>query len=159
MNIDDVLSAAKEIINKQTYCFAITVAENQDANARLVQATKVRDDWSVRFFTERRCRKFREIERSRRLTLAYQHDPDRAYATLVGHPKIIEDVETKTAMWGAESHKIHLGGPDDPNLVIVELVVERIEIYSGVRNIAPPPRGLSVAVLTRDSSGWRYSAT
>jgi hypothetical protein len=45
-------------------------------------------------------------------------------------------------MWGAESHKIHLRGPDNPNLVIVELVVERIEICSGVRNIAPPPRVL-----------------
>jgi general stress protein 26 len=95
MNIDIVLAAAKEIIDSQTYCFAITVAENLEANARLVQPTKVRDDWTVRFFTERRCRKFREIERSRRLTLAYQHDPDRAYATLVGHPKIIDDPETK----------------------------------------------------------------
>ena len=45
-------------------CFAITVDQDGDANARVVQASQLSEDWTVRFMTDRRSRKVEEIERS-----------------------------------------------------------------------------------------------
>jgi general stress protein 26 len=147
------------MIDKVTYCFAVTAADNGEVNARIVQPRKLQDDWTVDFTTNRRCRKFKEIEQSGKLTLAYQHDPDRAYVSLIGCAGIIDDVELKRSRWSAEADRWHPGGPDDPNVVIIRLATERIELWSSVRDVMPEPKGLSAAVLIRDGSGWRYSAT
>ena len=52
----------------------ITVDRNGDANARVVNVKPLSDEWTVRFATDLRSRKTQEIERSGRLTLAYQYD-------------------------------------------------------------------------------------
>ena len=92
MEIGALLAIAREIIGKVQFCFAVTATDNNEANARIIQPGALHEDWSVGFVTDRRCRKVVEMERSGRLTLAYQHDPDRAHVTLVGQPVIMNDV-------------------------------------------------------------------
>ena len=159
MDTSAFLAIARETIAKVPFCFAITTAENGEANARVIQPGKLHDDWSVGFTTSRRCRKVVEMERSGRLTLAYQYDPEKAYVTLLGRPVIIDDVALKRAVWGPASDRWYPGGPEDPNVVIVQLIVDRIELWSGGRSVMPEPAGLSAAVLVREGSGWRYFAT
>jgi general stress protein 26 len=79
--------------------------------------------------------------------------------TLAGRPVITDDVALKRAAWSPDSDKWHRGGPEDPNVVIVRLVTDRIELWSSGRDVMPEPKGLSAAVLVHDGAGWRYSAT
>ena len=159
MSTERLLGIARETIERVTWCFAITAGEGGDINARLVQIGTLSDDWGTRFMTDRRSRKVAEIERSGRLTLAYQHDPDRAYVTLVGRADVVGDAEAKRAVWRPETYRFHPGGPDDPNNVLVRFVAHRVEMYSGARDVAPEPRGFSAAVLVRTASGWRQETT
>jgi general stress protein 26 len=159
MDTAALLAIARETIDKVAFCFAITVGENGAASARVVQTGKLRDDWSVGFMTERYCRKVVEMERAGRLTLAYQYDPEKAYVTLTGRPVIIDDVALKRSVWNPNADRWHRGGPDDPNVVIVRLITDRIEIWSSGRDVMPEPKGFSAAVLERDGLGWRYSTT
>ena len=159
MDIDHLLSVARETITGLEWCFAITAAETQDVNARLVQIGRLHDDWSVRFMTDRRCRKVREIERSGRLTLAYQNVPDRAYVTLIGRAVVTAGIEAKRAVWRPETYRFHPGGPEDPNNVLVVFQTERIELYSVGREVRPDPLGFSAAVLIRSGSEWHYEAS
>ena len=159
MDIAALLAIARETIDKVPFCFAITVGENGAASARVVQTGTLRDDWSVGFMTERYCRKVVEMERAGRLTLAYQYDPEKAYVTLTGRPVIIDDVALKRSVWNPNADRWHRGGPDDPNVVIVRLITDLIEIWSSGRDVMPEPKGFSAAVLERDGLGWRYSTT
>ena len=159
MQTDKLLLIARETIDQVKYCFAITAADNGEPNARIIQPRKLQDDWTVDFTSSRRCRKFREIERTRKVTLAYQYDPDRAYVCLLGTVNIIDDVELKRSRSSAWADRWYPGGPDDPNVVIFRLITERIELWSAARDVVPEPRGLSAAVLVRDGADWRYSAT
>jgi general stress protein 26 len=159
MDTAALLAIARETIAKVPFCFAITVGESGEASARIVQPGKLRDDWSVGFMTERYCRKVVEMERAGRLTLAYQYDPEKAYVTLAGRPVITDDVALKRAVWSPDSDKWHRGGPEDPNVVIVRLVTDRIELWSSGRDVMPEPKGLSAAVLVHDGAGWRYYTT
>lgn len=159
MDSDDLLRVARETITGLEWCFAITAADNQDINARLVQVGRLRDDWSVRFMTDRRCRKVREIERSGRLTLAYQNVPDRVYVALIGGAIVTRDVEAKRMVWRPETYRFHPGGPEDPNNVLVVFQADRIELYSVAREVRPEPLGFAAAVLFRHGSEWHYEAS
>ena len=159
MEPDWLLLLAREWIDDVTFCFAITSGENGDTNARIVQPRKPTDDWIVDFLTNRRCRKVREIEKSAKMTLAYQHERDRGYVCLLGRASIIDDVELKRSRWTPDADRWNPVGPDDPAVVYARLETQRIELWSAVRNVMPEPRGYSAAVLVRDGAGWRYSAT
>jgi len=160
MRTDELLRIAREIIAKVPACMAITVDQNGDANARVVNPWPLSNEWTVQFQTNRRSRKSAEIEQSGRLTLAYQYDAGGAYVSLIGRAAIREDAAAKLAAWNAGADKWFPGGPTDPNVVYVDFVAERIELWSVPEAVVPDPvRGLWAALLVREGSGWVQSTT
>ena len=97
METTRLLTLARKLIDELTFCVAATQSEDGATNARIVQP--VGDDWTVNFLTNRRCRKTREIQRTGRMTLLYQHDADKSYVTLIGRAVIVEDVDLKRTIW------------------------------------------------------------
>jgi general stress protein 26 len=139
---------------------AITVDRNSDANARVVNPQPLSETWTVRFPTDRRSRKSAEIEQTGRLTLAYQDEAGKAYVSLIGRAAICEDVAAKTAGWNALADKWFPGGPADSNVVYVDFIAERIELWSTSEGVVPDPvRGLWAAALIREESGWAQATT
>ena len=168
MDIEELLDIAREVVDRQKFCFAITVASCGEANARIVQPQRLTQDWSVDFATRKTCRKFKEIESSGKMTLAYQNDIDRAYVSLVGSVVVKDDIELKRTRWAtltSEEREVAMRwnpkGPEDPNLLYIRLIVNRIEMWSAARNVMPEPLGYSAAILKRacPSSAWVYSTT
>jgi len=160
MSADTLLRLARETVNAVPTCLAITIDRNGDANARAINTSKLTDEWTVRFMTDRRTRKVGEIARTGRMTLVYHHQVGGAYVTLVGRASIIDDVAVKQAIWQPASFKWHPGGPTDPNVVLIEFVAERIETWNTPGQIVPDPtKGLWAAVLTRDADGWHCAGT
>jgi len=160
VEVSNLLQIAREIIGKVPMCFAITVDQNGEANARVVQTSRLSDEWTIRFMTDRRSRKVEEIEQSGRMTLAYQYDPENQYVSLVGRATIIDDIDVKQAIWRPQSFKWHPGGPTDPNVVLIDFFTDRIELWSSLHSVTPDPtKGLWAAALTREPGGWRYHLT
>ena len=159
MTVDDLLDIARDTVAKVTFCWACTVGEDGTVNARVVQPMPLAPDWSVRFMTRQQCRKVRDVERTGRLSLGYQYDPEYSYVTLVGRTRLIDDVDYKRSIWTERSDRFYPGGPADPDVVVVHLDTERIEMWSSLRKVAPDPYGLNSAVLARDGGDWRYTET
>jgi general stress protein 26 len=110
--------------------------------------------------TDRRSRKVEEIEQTGMMTLAYQLHAENQYVTIAGHATVNDDIKTKNAIWKPASLKWHPGGPDDPNVVLIDFVANRIELWSSQHSVVPDPtKGLWAAALTRAGTGWRYHAT
>jgi general stress protein 26 len=159
MDIAYLLALARKLVDGTAYCVAATEAEQGGANARILQPLKVQDDWTVNVMTNLRCRKVREVERSRRLTLLYQSEDRRSYACLSGPAEIVEDRELKGAIWSPAADRWNPGGPEDPATVFMRLTTERIELFSVAGGVTPEPEGYSAGVLVRDGGGWRYETT
>ena len=159
MDVERLLQLARKLIDDLTFCVAATHGEEGDISARIIQPLPIQDDWTVNTITNRRCRKVREIERSGRLTLLYQHDQDKSYVSLMGRAEIVEDLELKRSIWTLAHYRWNPEGPEDPSTVFVRLHTERIELWSAVHAVLPPPEGYSAAVLLRQGNEWRYSAT
>jgi general stress protein 26 len=156
---EPLLRLARSLIDDLAFCVAVTHGESGDANARVVQPRPLGPDWTVDVLTNRRCRKVREVERTGRLILLYQHEKDRSYVSLVGSAHIVDDVAFKRSVWTDAHNRWNPGGPEDPMTVYLRLQPERIELWSAVHNVMPEPHGYSAAVLSREGNGWRVSAT
>jgi len=155
MDVDGLLQVARGIVGKVAMPVAITVGSEGEANARVVQTSSLSDDWTVRFMTDRRSRKAQEIIRTGRMTLMYQCVEENSYVTLVGRAKVVDDVKVKEAIWKPASYKWHPGGPTDPNVVLIDFVADRIELWSSAHEIVPDPsKGLWAAALSRRRGGW-----
>ena len=159
MDSEPLLNLARKLIGDVTFCVAVTQGTGGGANARIVQPRPLGDDWTVDVLTNRRCRKVREVERTGRLTLLYQHDKDRSYVSLVGPAEIVDDVDFKRSVWTEAHYRWNPGGPEDPATLYLRLMTERIELWSAVHNVMPEPIGYSAAVLIRDGERWRVSTT
>ena len=159
METEQLLGLARKLIGDLTFCVGITQGENGEVNARVLQPLPLQEDWTVNVLTNRRCRKVREIERTGRMTLLYQHDADRSYVTLVGRATVVEDLELKRAIWKPAHRRWNPGGPEDPATVFARLCPDRIELWSAVHNVMPEPQGYSAALLLRDGESWRASAS
>lgn len=159
MSPEELLQQASELIDAVAFCFAVTTDERGESHARVVQARKPSADWTVDFLTNRRCRKVREIERTGRMTLAYQDDASKGYVSLIGDASIVDDVELKRSRWVPAADRWNPGGPDDPAVVYARLQTQRIELWIAAKNVMPEPVGYSAAVLVRVGTGWRYSST
>lgn len=159
VDTERLLTLARKLIGEITFCVAVTQSEDGDSNARVVQPRPLQEDWTVDVMTNRRCRKVREIERSGRMTLLYQHDQDRSYVCLVGAAEVVEDLELKRSIWTPAHDRWNPAGPDDPATVFIRLKTERIELWSAVHDVLPEPEGYSAALLMRDGEGWRYAAS
>jgi general stress protein 26 len=159
MDVDRLLQLARKLIGELTFCVAATQSDDGDVSARIIQPMPLQEDWTVDTITNRRCRKVREIERSHRMTLLYQHDADKSYVSLTGRAEIVEDAALKRSIWKPGHDRWNPKGPDDPDTVFMRLITDRIELWSAAHGVLPPPEGYSAAVLLRDGGHWLYSAT
>jgi general stress protein 26 len=158
-SVEQILMVAKETTAKVPFCWVATADQRGGANARVVQpffSQLDEDGWAVRFLTSRSSRKAGEIASSGRICLGYQYDPELACVTLVGAARITDDRDFVQHQWRPEWNTFFPKGPSDPDAVIVEVMVERIEIWNLLRKIAVPPNGLRAATLQRVASGgWQ----
>jgi general stress protein 26 len=89
--LERLLAAARDTMARVTYCWAATPSGDGGVNLRLVgpiRGVSGEEDWTIWFVTSGGSRKVADIRRAGRLTLGYQHHPDRAalvdYVALIG---------------------------------------------------------------------------
>jgi general stress protein 26 len=128
-----LLAAALQIRAKIGDCWVMTAAEDGGAHGRIVVPIPIRpgeDAWIIWFLTGRHSRKAREIRRCGRLTLGYQHPPDRSYVALAGASLVVEDRAIVGRHWQESWNTVFPSGAADDNAVIVRVEVDRIEVWS-----------------------------
>lgn len=155
--VDQLLAAAGAIKAKVADCWCVTLSEDGGVNVRVVgpiPGVSGEEDWTVWFVTRRSSRKAADIRRCGRLSLGYQHHPDRACVALIGRAALIEDKEEIRSRW-IEGWRLYFpGGPDDPDIVLVRVDVDRIELC--VQGVTPEPFGTRHSAVARDAQRrWR----
>jgi general stress protein 26 len=156
-SLEQLLAAAAATMTKARYCWALTIAEDGSVNARPMgpqQSSSREDPFGILFLTRSGSRKAREIGRTGRLSVVYQHDADDGYVTLIGRGVIVADRALLRARWQPAWNLFFPAGADDEAAIFVQLEAERIELW--VRGVTAEPFGARGAIRERDpGQPWR----
>jgi general stress protein 26 len=155
--VSRLLAGAAGTVASVRYCWLVTEAEAGGASARpmgRISRSPDENDWTVRFITDGRSRKAREIRRDGRVSLVFQRDAEDAFVTLIGRASLRDDASEVRRRW-KEAYNVYFPGETDrANASFVEVAVERMELW--IRGVTPEPFGLQVTALERDADGrWR----
>lgn len=123
-----LLSAAREIMQAQTYCALITTDEAGHPQVRTMNPFVPEEDMTVWFATNTRSRKVRELQKNPGVTLYYaNHAQATGYVALRGKAVLVEDMQEvlkrKRAYWDTAF-------PGLKNIVLIKVVPGRIEVLN-----------------------------
>jgi general stress protein 26 len=125
---DQLLAAAREVMEAQTYCALITIAEDGRPQVRAMNPFVPEPDMTVWFATNTRSLKVRQLRADPRVTLYYaNHENAIGYVALTGRAELVDDMgeiqKRKRAYWDSSF-------PGLKNLVLIKVVPERIEVIN-----------------------------
>jgi general stress protein 26 len=88
------------------------------------------------FFMSRSSAPVADLEDHPEVNVTYS-DPDRdSYVSISGSARVVEDFERKQAMWTTTSQAWFPGGPADPDLVLVAVLIAEAEYWDAESNHA-----------------------
>jgi len=149
-----VLDAARDTMKSARFCFLITVDQQRQAQARILNPFDPEPDMKVWLGTNRNTRKVAQIRRNPRVTLAYWDSAGMGYVTMLGRARLVENLEERKKRWKPEWAEFYPGGPEGDTYLLIEFTPSQIEVMSGKHQVASEPLGWKPAILLRRGAGW-----
>ena len=156
VDLSRLLEGAARTMRSAPYCWLATASETGAPHIRpmgRVLNDAGEDEWRIRFLTDGRSRKARDMRRPKEVTILVQHDPDLAFVSLIGRAELHENASETRSRWKSAYDVYFPSETDRRNAIFVEVEVARMELW--IRGVTPEPFGLRATVLERDASGWR----
>jgi general stress protein 26 len=157
--VSALLAGAAKTIQAVRYCWLVTSAVGGGFNTRPMGrlfAEKGDDGWIIRFVTDGRSRKVRELCGEPEVGLIFQSDPDEAFAALFGKARLIEGAADVDRLWKRAYDAYFPTPAARAAAAFVEIEVTRMELW--IRGVTPEPFGMQTTKLIRDADGaWLLS--
>ena len=155
-----LLAAAAKAISAIRYCWLATAADGGFINTRPMGRTPRdpdEDEWMIRFVTDGRSHKVKEIGRVDEVAITFQDDTDDAYVTLSGRAAIRRDAAADHRHWRSAYNVYFPGEGELRHAAFIEIRVDRMDLW--IRGVTPEPFGSRGTRLHRDAAGlWRLAA-
>jgi len=130
---DQLVSAAREIMNTARYCALITSNTTGGVNARAMDAFAPDEKMIVWLATNPRSRKVSEIRRNPRVTLYYFDRENQAYVTIHGTARLVNDADEKARHWKEEWSAFYPNRNKD--FLLIKVVPTRLEVVDTKKGI------------------------
>jgi general stress protein 26 len=160
VEVGRLLAGAAKTIASARYCWLAASAEAGAPSLRpmgRILPDVGEDEWKIRFLTNGRSRKARDMRRAGEVTIIFQHEPDLAYVTLTGRAALHDGAAEVRKRWKDAYNVYFRSETDRANAIFVEVDVHRMELW--IRGVTPEPFGLQATVLERNAEGgWRVIA-
>ena len=160
VEVGRLLAGAAKTVASARYCWLATAAEAGAPSIRpmgRIMPDAGEDEWKIRFLTDGRSRKARDMRRAGEVTIIFQHEPDLAYVTFTGQAALHDNQGEVRERWRDAYNVYFRSETDRANAIFVEVDAQRMELW--IRGVTPEPFGLQTTVLERDAGGgWRVIA-
>jgi general stress protein 26 len=135
----DVISAAREVMQKAVYCTFITIGEDGQPQARIVDPTFPDANLIIWIGTNSLTRKVNHIRRDARVTLLYFHEASASYVTVIGRAALVTDVTEKERRWKTSWAPFYPNGFRGSDFTLIRVTPTRLEISSPSRKMTSDP--------------------
>ena len=134
-----VLKAAREVARKARYATFITIGEDGQPQARIVDALGPDEDFNVWVGTNPGTRKVAEIAKNPRVTLAFFDPSLPAFVTLLGSASVVTDPAVKAQHWKDGWSPFFKNEHRGVDFALVKFVPRRLEIVSEAHGFVNAP--------------------
>jgi general stress protein 26 len=135
-----VLAAATDIIQKAHYCTFITIGEDGQPQARIVDPLAPDVAFTIWIATNPLTRKVDQLRRNPRVTLSCFDSASSSYVTVLGRGELVSDVAEKQRHWKADWSQIYPNGARGTDVVLIRVTPSRLEIVSESRGMIGDPK-------------------
>jgi general stress protein 26 len=117
-----------QILDQAEVALFITNGPGGFPHSRPMTLLAYEEDGILWFATSRSSRKVKEIKRDSKVTVCFVALEEGAHAQAFGRAELLDDPELKRELWEDEWLE-YWDGPEDPDLVLLAVYVERAEYY------------------------------
>jgi general stress protein 26 len=129
-----IISAAADIIQKARYCTFITIDQDGQPQARVVDPLAPDSAFTIWIATNPLTRKVDQIRRNPRVTLSCFDAATSSYVTMLGRGELVSSVAEKQRHWKDDWSQIYKNGARGNDVVLIRFTPSR---RSGVGHSGP----------------------
>jgi general stress protein 26 len=118
-----------EMIEEIDFAMLTTVAEDGSLHSRPMSTQRAEFDGNLWFFTRASAPKVGEIEREHQVCVAYAKPEAQRYVSVSGRATVVRDRAKIEELWSPELKAWFPKGPEDPDLALLRVAVERAEYW------------------------------
>lgn len=130
MSRENDIERVWDIVEKVGVCM-MTTQFADGLRARPLEARPDRDAGLIFFVTDIRSPKEDEIEARPDIGLVFIDPSDKAYLSITGRARMIRDAEMTKAAWLKTDEVWWPGGPEDPNVCLLQIEPSTAELWDG----------------------------
>ena len=135
-----VIAAAKDVMQTARYSALITIADDGQPQARIVDPFAPEADFTIWIATNPLTRKVTEIRRDPRVTLLYFNAAAAEYVTVLGTATLVADSAAKAQHWKAEWAVFYKDGPRGDGYLLIRVRPTRLEVVSPRHGLVNDPK-------------------
>jgi len=148
------IETIRDLIKDIRVAMLTTVDEDGSLRSRPMATQKEEFDGELWFFTSSDTPKTGEIERDHRVNVSYADPGDNRFVSLSGTARVVRDKEKAKELWNPLLKAWFPQGLDEPDLVLLNVRVEKAEYWDSPSSKMVQLVGLAKALAT----GHRYHA-
>ena len=123
-------AAALDIMKEARYATLVTVGEDGQPQARIVDPLLTDDPGSIWIATNPLSRKVAEIKRNHRVTLLFFNTPKNEFVTVLARATIVTNSAAKAKQWKPEWTPFYKSGPGGRDVALFEVKPFQLEIVT-----------------------------
>jgi general stress protein 26 len=142
-----IIRGAREVMQKAHYCAFITIGDQGQPQARVVEPSPPDDEFAVWVGTSPVTRKVVQIRKDPRVTLFYFDAATRAYVTLIGGADFVSDPAERAKHWQEEWSSFYKDKYRGSDFVLLRVKPRRLEIVSYAHGLGNDPQTWRPVIL------------
>jgi general stress protein 26 len=148
MSAENDVKKLAELIKGIKVVMLTTVCADGSLRSRPMVTQDKEFDGTLWFFTPAESPKVSEVEHEQRVNVSYaDHDKER-YVSVSGTARLVRDRDTIKEFWGPALRAWFPKGPDDPELALLRVEVEKAEFWDGPSSAVVHLVGFVKAMVT-----------
>lgn len=123
-----VIGISKDIIKSSYYCTLITIDEDGQPRARIMEPLEPDNNFEIWLATNPKSRKIKQIDNNSKATINYFNKADLSYISLMGNAFIVDDNEIKAQKWKQSWEKFYKNQKED--YILIRFIPQTLELIS-----------------------------
>jgi general stress protein 26 len=134
-----------------------TITAEGRLRSRPITTQKARFDGDLWFLTRLGSAKVREVRQHQQVNLSFASPKDNAYVSITGTAEVVDDAQKAAELWDPSYQSWFPGGPNDPELAVIRVNVERAEYWEAPAHTWPLEAGFVVLAPDQQDSIDRHA--